>query len=119
MKLVGLPGTNSGSSACNGMMTVPLPPFVTRSRPWSKNCPKNVNMRLNGADRPKAGVMFGMKGAPELGSRTVNSGSGGWAGSTAGVEQTKPPEPQGLVATVFAAGLFSDWSTIKLLMMRG
>src|SRR5437764_4761267 len=61
MKLVALPGTKRGSSGCNGMTTVPLPPFVTRSRPWSKNCPKNVNIRLNGAPRPKLGVMFGMK----------------------------------------------------------
>src|SRR3954469_4071783 len=105
MKLVGLSGTNSGSSGCNGMMTVPLPPFVTRSRPWSKNCPKNVNMRLNGEDKQKSGVMFGMKSAQELGSRTGKSGWRGWAGSMGGVDQTTPPEPQGLVATVLAAGL--------------
>ncbi len=107
MKLVWLPRTNSGSSGCKGMMTVP-PPLVTRSRPWSKNWPKNANIRLNGADRPKSGVMFGMNSAPEAGSLTVNSGSFGWAGSAAGSEQTNPPEPQGCLATATAAGLASD-----------
>ena len=107
MKLVWLPGTKSGSSGCNGMMTVPLPPFGTRSRPWSKNCPKNTNIRLNGAERPKSGVMLGMKSAPELGSGGVGS------------EQTKPPEPHGFAAAAAAAGLAADWSTTRLLMMRG
>ena len=68
MKLFGLPGTNSGSSGCSGMITFPLPPLFTRSSPWSKNWPKKVNIRLNGADRPKLGVMFGMNSAPESGS---------------------------------------------------
>ena len=45
----------SGSSGCSGMKTVPLPPLVTRSRPWSKNWPKNVIHELNGADRPASG----------------------------------------------------------------
>src|SRR3954453_175888 len=103
MKLVGLFGTKSGASGGNGLMTVPLPPFVARSRPWSKNCPKNVNIRLKGAERPKSGVMFGMKSAPE-------SASGG-----AGSEHTKPPEPHGCAATATAAGLVADWSTIRLL----
>src|SRR3954463_15446398 len=99
--------TNRGSSGCNGMTTVPLPPFGTRSRPWSKNCPKNVNIRLNGAERPKFGVMLGMKSAPESGS----GGAGSW--------QTKLPEPHGCAAAAAAAGLAADWSTIRLLMMRG
>ena len=34
----------------SGTKTVPLPPLVTRSRPWSKNWPKNVNQASNGAD---------------------------------------------------------------------
>ena len=59
MKLVGLPGTNSGSSGCSGMNTVPLPPLFTRSRPWSKNWPKKVNQELNGADRPTSGGRSG------------------------------------------------------------
>ena len=42
-------------------MTVPLPPLVVRSRPWSKNWPKSVNHELYGADRPTSGAMFGMK----------------------------------------------------------
>src|SRR3954465_15013205 len=94
--LVAVGGTNSGSSDCSGMTTVPLPPFVTRSSPWSKNWPKNVNITLNGAERPKSGVMFGMNSAPE-------SGSGAdvpW--------QTKPPDPQGFVAAATAAGLLGD-----------
>src|SRR3954452_12692142 len=105
--LVAVGGTNSGSSDCSGMTTVPLPPFVTRSRPWSKNCPKNVNITLNGAERPKSGVMFGMNSAPEMGSAGVGS------------EHTKPPEPHGLSEAALAAGLATDWSTIRLLMMRG
>ena len=40
---------------------MPLPPFlVIRSRPWSKNWPKNVKKLLDGADRPLSGVMLGM-----------------------------------------------------------
>ena len=37
----------------SGMNTVPLPPLVMRSRPWSKNWPKNVIHELNGADSPR------------------------------------------------------------------
>ena len=40
--------------AASGMKTVPLPPLVTRSRPWSKNWPKNVNQRVE--RRRQAGV---------------------------------------------------------------
>ncbi|MOA01739.1 hypothetical protein D3C78_1211610 [compost metagenome] len=58
MKLVLPPGTNSGSSGCSGMKMVPEPPLVTRSRPWSKNCPKNVIQELNGADKPASAVVF-------------------------------------------------------------
>ena len=61
MKLVGAPGTYSGSSGASGMKTVPLAPFLLiRSRPWSKNWPKNVKKLLAGADRPASGVMLGM-----------------------------------------------------------
>ena len=50
MKLVGLPRhVTSGSSGLQRNEDVPLPPLVTRSRPWSKNWPKNVNQALNGA----------------------------------------------------------------------
>src|SRR5207253_5009875 len=96
MKFVELPGTNSGSSGWSGMITVPLPPLFTRSRPWSKNWPKNVNIRLNGADRPKSGVMFGMNNAPEFGSVTAARLPGG--------EHTNPPEPHGFDAAATAAG---------------
>src|SRR3954470_12288447 len=89
------PVRNNGSSDCNGIRTVPLPPLVTRSSPWSKNWPKNVNIRLNGADRPKSGVMFGMNSDPVIGS------------AAPGGPQTKWPEPQLLRFAAFAAGLFA------------
>ncbi len=73
------------------MITVP-PPLVTRSRPWSKNWPKKANIRLNGADKPKSGVMFGMNSEPVIGSGSVLP------------PQTKPPSPQGLAAAASAAG---------------
>ena len=63
--------TNSGSSGCSGTNTVPLPPLLTRSRPWSKNWPKKVNIELNGADRPTSGAMFGMGSVPS-GSATTS-----------------------------------------------
>src|SRR5919107_4274459 len=88
------------------MITLP-PPLVTRSSPWSKNWPKNANMVLNGADRPKSGVMFGMNSAPDVGS------------GSAVPEQTNPPEPHGLVAAATAAGFAADWSTTRLLMILG
>ena len=66
MKLVGAARRRtSGSSGCSGMNTVP-PPLVTRSRPWSKNCPKSVNIELNGAERPTSGATFGMNSVPVL-----------------------------------------------------
>ena len=34
--------------------------LLIRSRPWSKNWPKNVKKLLAGADRPASGVMLGM-----------------------------------------------------------
>ncbi|MNM80559.1 hypothetical protein D3C81_925310 [compost metagenome] len=37
---------------------VPEPPLVTRSRPWSKNCPKKVIQALNGADSPASAAVF-------------------------------------------------------------
>ena len=53
---------------------IPLvPPLLTRSRPWSKNCPNSVNHELYGADRPTSGATLGMKNAPDrrdLGVRT-------------------------------------------------
>ena len=62
MKLVGAARRRRADRpACSGMKIVPLPPLVTRSRPWSKNWPKNVIQALNGADRPASGVTFGMK----------------------------------------------------------
>src|SRR3954468_24658311 len=95
MKLVVAPGTNNGSSDCSGMITEPLPPLFTRSRPWSKNWPKKVNIRLNGADRAKSGVVFGLKGDPVTGSAVPPP------------PQTNPPEPHGLKLAATAAGFFA------------
>ena len=95
MKFVGEPATNSGSSGFSGMKTVPLPPLFTRSRPWSKNCPKSVNQELYGAERPTSGATFGMKNAPD--------------GVTSGFSP----------AAATAAGLSAVWSTMRLLMTRG
>ena len=71
---------DSGSSACSGTNTVP-PPFVTRSKPWSKNWPKNVNIELNGADRPTSGASLPMKqvasGRPSRGIHPIRATAAG------------------------------------------
>ena len=64
MKLVGLPATYSGSSGNKGTYTVPLPPLVTKSRPWSKNCPKIVIQLLKEGDRPMSGERFSISMVP-------------------------------------------------------
>ncbi|MNG03794.1 hypothetical protein D3C84_868890 [compost metagenome] len=124
MKLVGLPSTKRGSSDCSGMKTMSLPPLVTRSRPWSKNCPKKVIQALNGADRPASGAMFGMKKVG-VSSAVPNSPSRPglvtiWAPSlstSSAVPRT--PSTPGSKAAATAAGLSAVMSTIRLLMMRG
>ena len=35
-----------------GIFTVPLPPLVTKSRPWSKNWPNRVNQELKAPTGP-------------------------------------------------------------------
>ena len=59
-------------------MTVPLLPFVVRSRPWSKNWPNSVNQELYGAERPASGARLGMKRFP-----LVSSDPGVWAAAAA------------------------------------
>ena len=94
----------SGSSGCSGTATLPLPPLLTRSRPWSKNCPNSVNHELNGAESPSSGARLGMNHCCGV------AGSASWSCSTA---------PGTLAAASAAAGLLSVWSTIRLLMIRG
>ena len=54
------PRVRSGSSARSGTKTV-APLLTVWSTPWSKNCPKNVNIELYGGERPTSVVTFGMK----------------------------------------------------------
>jgi len=54
-----------------------------------------VNIRLNGADRPKSGVMFGMNSVPVIGSAAPGS------------PQTNPPLPQLFWFAANAAGLLA------------
>src|SRR3954447_15856267 len=113
--LAGVGAMKSGSSAFSGMITVP-PDLGTRSSPWSKNWPKNVNIRLNGADRPKSGVVFGMKIEPVSNAASGEFEAGTPLSAAPGPEQTKPPEPHTFAAAETAAGLAAVWSTIRLLM---
>ena len=70
IKFVWLPTTYSGSSGSKGTYTVPLPPFVTRSKPWSKNWPNMVIHPLKDGDKPISGDRFIMPIVPF--SLTVN-----------------------------------------------
>jgi len=98
-------GTYSGSSAFSVINTVPLPPLGTRSRPWSKNWPNNVNHESYGADTPKSGVEFGSSnscnGEPVTGLVAVIVLDAGLA-----------------VAAATAAGLALVWSATRLLARR-
>ncbi len=77
-------------------MTCPLPPLVTRSRPWSKNWPKSVNQELNGADRPTSGADVGDEEGVAVIRGDLVGARGGHGGRVGG-----------------------DWSTIRLLTRRG
>ncbi|MNM81929.1 hypothetical protein D3C81_939460 [compost metagenome] len=119
MKLVGLPGTNNGSSGCSGMNTVPEPPLVTRSRPWSKNWPKKVIHWLKGAVRPASGLTFGSKKVSNVEpSVRVPVTTCAPALRTSSTVPRMPSRPGSKVAAT-AAGLLAVWSTIRLLMVRG
>ncbi|MCY1292204.1 hypothetical protein D9M69_471650 [compost metagenome] len=110
MKLVGLPATKRGSSGCSGMKMVPLPPLVTRSRPWSKNCPKKVIQALKGAVSPASGAVLGMK-------FTCWSSAVPNSPSRPGLVTRVAPSVPAAAAT--AAGLLLVWSTIRLEIVRG
>ena len=54
------------------MNTVPLPPLVTRSRPWSKNWPKKVMHGVEG--HGQAGVRRDVRDEERLERRAVRAG---------------------------------------------
>ncbi len=96
------------------MMTWPLPPLFTKSRPWSKNWPNSVNQVLNGAEMPPSGVTLGIEklGKPVVGSMPSNAGAL-FGSCTAGI--TVDCE----LAASSAAGLAVLWSAIRLEIRRG
>ena len=114
------PWVTSGSSALTGTKTVPLPPLVILSRPWSKNWPKIVKSELNGGDSPTSVVTLGMSSVWRSGTHATGSPSGPMVG---GVVQTTTPslpwDRTGNPAAATAAGFVEVWSTIRLLTMRG
>ncbi|MCY1251552.1 hypothetical protein D9M72_653280 [compost metagenome] len=89
------------------MNTTSVPPLFTRSRPWSKNCPKKVIHALKPALRPSSGDSLGMK-------NTWRSSAVPNMPSRPGLVMLGAPP---LAST--AAGLLAVWSTIRLLMVRG
>jgi hypothetical protein len=112
-------GEQGGLSGTN---TVP-PPLTVWSTPWSKNWPKNVNIELNGGERPTSVVTFGMNsvvcfGTQPSGEPTTTCGPG--SGSTVqGCTPVFPWVRTGNSAAATAAGLVEVWSTIRLLTVRG
>ena len=100
--------------------TVPAPPLVILSRPWSKNWPKIVKSELNGGDSPTSVVTLGMSSVWRSGTHTTGSPSGPMVG---GVVQTTTPslpcDRTGNPAAATAAGFVEVWSSIRLLTMRG
>ncbi|MCY1445476.1 hypothetical protein D9M71_619910 [compost metagenome] len=115
--------STSGSSACSGTKTTPLPPLFTRSRPWSKNCPNRVNQELKPADRPSSGAVLGTNSGWPLGiaaplrSSSVPTGKATPSGSSC-VPLASTPSPASTKACT-ATGLPMVWSTIRLEMIRG
>ena len=76
---------------------MPLPPFLTRSRPWSKNWPKKPKKVLKGAESSSSGAVFGIV--------------------TRLVPGTVMAVPASHWLTI--AGLSIVWSTMRLLIKRG
>ena len=97
---------------------VPLPPLVTRSRPWSKNWPKNVIQELNGAERPTSGAEFGMKSVWRS-SAVPNSPSRPGLVTSSPVSSSVPSTPSSPAAAATAAGLLAVWSTSAFEISRG
>ncbi|MNV27552.1 hypothetical protein D3C71_1187060 [compost metagenome] len=115
------PSTN-GSSPCSGMNTEPLLPLLIRSRPWSKNWPKNVIHALNGAERPSSGAMFGIEARSALVRYTplVPRGCPGATGTMPGLASSHAATARGLLNQAdTAAGLLILISEIRFEMMRG
>ena len=116
------PWVTSGSSALTGTKTVPLPPLVILSRPWSKNWPKIVNSELKGGDSPTSVVTLGMSRVWRSGTHPAGSPSVP-PGVVGGVVQTTTPslpwDRIGNPAAATAAGFVEVWSTIRLLIVRG
>ena len=115
------PWVTSGSSALTGTKTVPLPPLVILSRPWSKNWPKIVNSELNGGDSPTSVVTLGMSSVWRSGTHPPAARR--CRRVVGGVVQTTTPslpwDRTGNPAAATAAGFVEVWSTIRLLIMRG
>ena len=116
----------SGSSGCSGMNTVPLPPFSTRSRPWSKNWPKNMNHGLNGADRPSSGrhVLEEEDGDVVGGAEDAVQARPAADDRDAVVQYVVGGAPDPVLAGAHPPpprrpGCWLVWSTIRLEMMRG
>src|SRR4051794_2260091 len=110
------PSVISGSSFLRGTNTVPWS-LTVWSTPWSKNWPKNVNIELNGGDRPTSVVTFGMNSV--LCGGTQSAGSVAAGGSLHGTTPVLPCVRTGNFAADTAAGLVDVWSTIRLLAVRG
>ena len=104
------------------------PLLTVWSTPWSKNCPKNVNIELYGGERPTSVVTFGMKSVLCFGVQPAGSpGVVIWCvtGSTMGSVShgnelaVGSCERTGWPAAATAAGFVDVWSTIRLLTTRG
>src|SRR4051794_7415112 len=118
-----LPDVTSGSSGRSGTKTVE-PLLTVWSTPWSKNCPKNVKIELNGGDRPTSVVTFGMKsvlcaGVQKSGLPFGSAGPGSPPGAHGSELAVGSWVRTGCPAAAIAAGFSEVWSTIRLLMMRG
>ena len=113
----------SGSSALSGTKTVPLPPLVILSRPWSKNWPKMVNSELNGGESPTSVVTLGMSRVrvrrDAAGGQAVGAAGRAGLGGAGHDALVALRSGRGSLAAATAAGFVEVWSTIRLLIVRG
>src|SRR4051794_41388322 len=117
------PSVRSGSSARSGTNTV-APLLTVWSTPWSKNCPKNVNIELYGGESPTSVVTFGMNRVWCVGTQSAGTPTTGGTASGSGsvVQGNLPGLPwvrTGNSAAATAAGFVEVWSTTRLLTTRG
>src|SRR3954452_22672239 len=115
------PSVISGSSGLSGTKTA-LPLLTVWSTPWSKNCPKKVNIELYGGERPTSVVTFGMNSVLCDGTQPTGSPPSPVLGSGSVLHGDSPGLPWDLTgnsAAAMAAGLVDVWSTIRLLIVRG